>query len=411
MDTISHNTLLFNVHDFVLLLSAVFSLILAVTFFLFAYRNSNQTNVFLATIFFLFMAQSINTLIIWSPPVRSLVLNWEPNLFFWGGLGYWLQGPLLFWVVSSIIEPNFKLSRLSALHIIPTIVVATLIVINYHLLSKSLQIQGMRSLIFLQAGLMDNIISARYLSIIGYGGVCLGAVSYKLKSLSEKSEYQLRLYLWLKLGISSSILMAIWPLFVHLTSNRISLEVSNALGLGTNYLCFFFVTAFLFTTLRYSQLIHPTKVDSSEPGNAHKIPTSSEEAPQPVIEEPVKAVKPELINHIEHYMAYKKPFLIHNINIEMLAARLSLPERTLSRAINQHFEQNFVEFINSYRIVEAKKLLCADFNNQKSILTIMDEAGFNSKSTFNATFKQQVGMTPSQFKKKKLLAFMSSDKE
>ena len=391
MHTISHNTLLFNVHDLVLIMSAILSLILAITFAFFYKKNSSQTNLFIAIILFLFAAQSINTLIIWSEPLRLLTLNWAPNLFFLGGLGFWLQGPLLFWLVSSLIEPDFKLNRFSSLHLVPIITVAILLLLNYHLLPEEVQINKISNMFFLRSGLMEHTTTARYLSIIAYGGVCLGALGYKQKLLIKQEQHEARLYLWLKVAVCSSILMGAWPLLVHLTSNRISLNLSNIMGLATNYLSFCFSLTLMFITLRHCNFIHHREMNNIE--NApQKMPSSTitEEAPR---------VKTELIKFIENHMIYEKPFLKHNINLEMLAARLSIPERSLSRAINQHFKQNFVEFINSYRIMEAKKLLLADPNNQKSMLTIMDEAGFNSKSTFNSTFKQQVGKTPSQFRK------------
>jgi len=396
MSSISHNTLLFNIHDFVLLISATLYLLLAVMFSFVAHRDSNKTYLFLVVILFLFAAQSIDTLLIWSEPLRLLILSWHPSLIFWGGLGFWLQGPLLFWLVGSLIDSDFKFYRISVIHLIPTIIVATLLAMNYYLLAQNIQVEKMSNLRFFQSALMDNLITARYLSMIGYAGWCLAALSYKQKELVEKNKYTPRLYLWLRLGISSSIIIAAWPLLVHLTSNRVSLSTANIMGLGTNYLSFFFVNIFVFMTLKSSHFIQDNKKIEME--NSLSEYPNGEKVIDP---EPEKCVplKMELIHHLENYMTREKPFLKLNINLEMLAAQLSMPERTLSRVINQHFKQNFVEFINRYRIEEAKKLLISDVNNQKSILTIMDESGFNSKSTFNSIFKQRVQMTPSQFRK------------
>lgn len=396
MSSISHNTLLFNIHDFVLLISATLYLLLAVMFSFVAHRDFNKTYLFLAIILFLFAAQSIDTLFIWSEPLRLLILSWHPSLILIGGLGFWLQGPLLFWLVASVIDSDFKFSRLSVIHLIPIIIVATLLAMNYYLLPQNIQVENMSNLHFWRSALMDNLITARYLSMIGYAGWCLAALSYKQKELAEKDEYTPQLYLWLRLGISSSIIIAAWPLLVHLTSNRIPLSTANIMGLGTNYLSLFLVIIFVFMTLRSSHFIQDNKKIAME--NSRSEYPSSE---QVIDSEPEKypPIKSEFIDRLENYMTREKPFLKLNINLEMLAAQLSMPERTLSRVINQHFKQNFVEFINRYRIDEAKKLLRADVNNQKSILTIMDESGFNSKSTFNSIFKQQVKMTPSQFRK------------
>ncbi|MGD8778803.1 MAG: helix-turn-helix transcriptional regulator [Ignavibacteria bacterium] len=102
---------------------------------------------------------------------------------------------------------------------------------------------------------------------------------------------------------------------------------------------------------------------------------------------------------LKKYMEKEKPYLNSNITLPELAGHLSISVHHLSRVINEKFNQNFFEFINSYRIDEAKSLLSnPDYNNQ-NIITIGYESGFNSVSAFNAAFKKKVGMNPSQFRK------------
>ena len=55
------------------------------------------------------------------------------------------------------------------------------------------------------------------------------------------------------------------------------------------------------------------------------------------------------------------------------------------------------EFVNGYRVEEAKRLLLAD--RQRTVLDIAFDAGFSSKSGFYKAFRQQLDMTPSQFRK------------
>jgi len=398
MNTISHDTLLFNLHDLILLMSVFLYLVLAVTFSIYAYRDSNKTYLILATILTLFAAQSVDTLIIWSEPIRLLVLNLQPSLIFWGGVGFWLQGPLLLWLVRSVTDPNFKLSRLSSLHLLPALIVVGLLLLKYHSLPKSMQIENMNNLTFMWSAFMENLVTARYLSMIGYGGWCLAELTHKRRQVVNQNEYKLRVYFWLPWVIPGSIIISGWPLLVHLIGNRIPLSVANIMGLGTNYLTFVFITTLVFITLRSSQFIRSIETDKAE------APTPNIENIIASVTEEYSPIKPDLIKRLESYMTYEKPFLESNINLEILAKRLSLPERTLSRIVNQHFKQNFVEFTNRYRIMEAKKLLVAQEYKDKSILTIMADAGFNSKSTFNSTFKQQVGMTPSQFRKANIKA-------
>src|SRR5690625_7912958 len=92
-------------------------------------------------------------------------------------------------------------------------------------------------------------------------------------------------------------------------------------------------------------------------------------------------------------MNQEHAYLEPDISVESLARRASLPERTLSRILNQHFGKNFFEFINSYRVEEAKRLLSAPEFRHWTILEVLADAGFTSKSTFNAIFKKQVGKT------------------
>jgi len=72
---------------------------------------------------------------------------------------------------------------------------------------------------------------------------------------------------------------------------------------------------------------------------------------------------------------------------------LSLP---LSQIINESKNINFYDYVNSYRISEAKDLLSS--NCDKTILEILYEVGFNSKSAFNTAFKKFTSVTPSKYK-------------
>ena len=95
---------------------------------------------------------------------------------------------------------------------------------------------------------------------------------------------------------------------------------------------------------------------------------------------------------------YKNP----DLKIGDLSDELGISARNTSALINSFYSSNFYDFINSYRIEEAKKLL-ENEEEDVTILTILYEAGFNSKSVFNTVFKKSVGVTPSVFRKKKAM--------
>jgi AraC-like DNA-binding protein len=106
------------------------------------------------------------------------------------------------------------------------------------------------------------------------------------------------------------------------------------------------------------------------------------------------------MEQLEFYMQNHKPYLIPTISINELAAKTTIPARHLSQVINEKLNKNFFDFINKYRVEEAKRLLSQNISEKETILKIAFESGFNSKSTFNSIFKKFVNMTPSQYQKK-----------
>jgi len=108
---------------------------------------------------------------------------------------------------------------------------------------------------------------------------------------------------------------------------------------------------------------------------------------------------PELKEKLLQYMDANKPYLKSDLKISELSDGLTVPYYQLSQLINDDFLVNFYDFINKYRVEEAKKMLIEDTRNYK-ILAIAYEVGFNSKATFNRVFKKFTDLTPSEFKEK-----------
>jgi AraC-like DNA-binding protein len=98
-------------------------------------------------------------------------------------------------------------------------------------------------------------------------------------------------------------------------------------------------------------------------------------------------------------IAKEELYLDSELNLGKLAKKLDLSSHQLSYVINNGFNQNFYGFINKYRVEKAKKLLADKELDKFSIIGIAFESGFNSKTSFNTTFKKITGKTPSEFKK------------
>ncbi len=100
---------------------------------------------------------------------------------------------------------------------------------------------------------------------------------------------------------------------------------------------------------------------------------------------------------IKSYMLHQKPHLNPDLTLSELAKQLNLGTKQLSQIINTAFNQNFKDFINSYRVEAVKTMLASDKQKELSLLGIAYECGFNSKATFNRTFKKFTNRTPSEF--------------
>ncbi|WP_181899549.1 helix-turn-helix domain-containing protein [Flagellimonas nanhaiensis] len=99
---------------------------------------------------------------------------------------------------------------------------------------------------------------------------------------------------------------------------------------------------------------------------------------------------------VEKHLNVKKPYLNPDLDLNTLAKELGMKPKFLSQVINEGFHTNYYDYINSYRIRDAKELLL-NFRDM-SIKEIMYAVGFNSRSVFNTVFKQKTGITPSRFR-------------
>jgi AraC-like DNA-binding protein len=115
------------------------------------------------------------------------------------------------------------------------------------------------------------------------------------------------------------------------------------------------------------------------------------------------AEKIEYLEKLREYFEANKPYLNPELTIAEVANKLNVSVRYLSQVINESLNKNFYDFINSYRIEEAKRQLADETSSQKTVLEVLYDSGFNSKSAFNSAFKKHTGFTPTEFRKQPLI--------
>ncbi len=106
-----------------------------------------------------------------------------------------------------------------------------------------------------------------------------------------------------------------------------------------------------------------------------------------------------LMDKLKTMMKTDRCFLDHDLGLPHLAKKMDLTSHELSYLLNQGLGVSFFEFVNRYRVEEAKTLLLSEEHDHLNILGIAYETGFNSKTTFNTSFKKFTGVSPSEFKK------------
>jgi TolB-like protein/AraC-like DNA-binding protein len=110
----------------------------------------------------------------------------------------------------------------------------------------------------------------------------------------------------------------------------------------------------------------------------------------------IVSLKEELLS----YFKEDKPYLNPQLTLKNVADVLGLNTNKMSYLVNQVFDANFNDFVNSYRLNYFKTIALNPKNSHLTILGLAYDSGFNSKSVFNTYFKKIEGLTPSQWVKK-----------
>lgn len=117
----------------------------------------------------------------------------------------------------------------------------------------------------------------------------------------------------------------------------------------------------------------------------------------------------DLYNKLIHLMEDIKIFREINLSLDLLAEKMMIHRNKLSQLINSYCKSNYNDFVNNYRIEEAKRLIVDSHKKRSFYKTwrISFDVGFNSIATFYRAFSKFVGCTPSEYRD--LLRKLDSD--
>ena len=382
---------IFNTHDVILLMTAYQCILFA--FLLVTMHGEKWLSNLLLALFLLQQAAiPLDILVSFGAQFRFIALEFSPNLFYVFGFGYWLEAPLLLWYTRSLVYKNYRLKQSDILYLLPFVAYLMYQMFFYYSLDFSAKKQLQEGYdLFVAPHYMNYVTLFREIFRVILGLMCLYEIRryrHHLKrnfSAIEKQDLS-----WLTILVVGFTGLRAWSvLVIALVILSVVYGVKTdfeLMGLIGNYTTFVLVSLLIFFSLRHSSVCDGLDESATE---------ATDDGPR-------GEGDPAEAERVRHWMAESKPYLTPALTLDRLAQQVSLSPRQLSTLINRQFHCNFFEFINCYRVAEAKILLSDASQSQRTVLDIMYDVGFNSKATFNTLFKKKVGMTPSEYRKSRL---------
>lgn len=106
----------------------------------------------------------------------------------------------------------------------------------------------------------------------------------------------------------------------------------------------------------------------------------------------------QVVKKLTNLMEEKKIYQEDTISLHSLADMLSINHHQLSQVLNENLKKSFSDYINYYRIEEAKELLRDPKRRKQKIITIAFDVGYNTKAAFYNVFRKHTNMTPTQYR-------------
>lgn len=338
---------------------------------------------------FFLIANSMYILDFWLLRYSRMVYNSAPDLYMlFLPFGY-LFGPLLYAYTLSVIKKKKDFDWKFLAHAIPFLFVQTYRLFFFHVKSFEEKTMMIKNIVLFPGLLFDIVFWGIFISSITYILFSLRQIrEFKFEAKENLSSIEKLNISWLNLIVYG--FLAMWgtdlsSYFLSLAGLRtpLILEIFLFVSLSINLI---FANLILFKGLRHPELLHDNWV--SKPAKA-KYETSN------ISEEQKKKIADELKSLMEN----EKPYLEPDLTLNELAEILKIHPRALSQVINEKIEMSFYDFVNGYRINEACEKLSDPEQDSETIMGILLESGFNSKSVFNSLFKKITGITPTEYRR------------
>lgn len=373
----------------VLLILTVISLFtsLFLAFFLVTVKTKYKTSNYLFAAFLIITAIDI------SGPLFELVSDGPSNLGMLRTNLAFLQIPIFYLYVLSVCYSDFKLKLKHLIHLLPFVLTNIILMPRFYLVdavSKIYFIINRQSRVELQ---FTHIVF-HFQTVIYLVVVFMLLRKAKKLYLENNAGININSYNWLFQFTSVLSTLYLIVLFKNIFKFSDHPYISEWIKIIILVLLLFITCWYLYKALNHPDLFR--NIDSKLQLVSDIVLEEKTNAPTAVNEKEYNAA----LSKLKQYMVEEKPFLNPSLTIQDLSAAIEIPVRDLSLLINHKLEQHFYDFVNTYRIENAMDILKDVTKSKVTILEILYEVGFNSKSSFNTAFKKHTGITPTSYRKK-----------
>lgn len=296
------------------------------------------------------------------------------------------KDPLLFLYILSVIYSDFRLKAKHLILLLPWVISILILIPNFFLASKSDQFQFIANYAETPEAevitIMNRIVEVLYIIaeiyyLIRYRKLLLE--NYTNKDAFYNYHWVKQLIIFILVGQGLTFLKGIIR-----DSGNFDVEFVNIFRIILLLFGLFFSFWLVFKALLSPKLFRGVTVD---------LRLSKEMIPNEKLE------SNEQIQAVKSFMDKEKPFLDPSLTVKSLSEKINMTHRELSILINQELGQHFFDFVNGYRIENAMTILKDPSKKKHTVLEILYEVGFNSKSSFNTAFKKHTGQTPTAYRK------------
>ena len=365
---------------------------LLLSFFLFTVKTKNKLGNSLFATFIIITAIDFSGFVAY----KYIHANLNLEMFKW--TISLLNMPLFYLYTLSACYANFKLKPKHLLHLIPFIIANLLLTNDFYLLDFTEKKHILDNLQEIYKVVIFHIfLEIQYVFYMIMFFLLLG--KYKKIYVENYTNTHIFTYKWLfNMGIIFLVahFFVIVKDFLKFTEYESIFIFSNII-VGTVallVLCWFVLKA-----LYYPELFRGIDITLKSIEETIKIPQKLEIVQLELIEKNLSNSQiATQITFLKNYMLEKEPYLEPSLTIQELANQIKMPTRELSILINHHINQHFFDFVNEYRIQKAMKILKSADQTKLTILEILYQVGFNSKSSFNTYFKKYTNLTPTDFR-------------